>query len=217
MTIEDNRFELDKLYFLAQIANNLMMNDSNSNEPPVLRDYNPYGVSSAMESMQIKTIPAAYWIILSVLMLLSIGVAVLFLPLGCLGIGAVFFGFLRSLGYTRCIRNGLMYARAEELQTDYMPFLLANLAIGLLATIASGIAFVATCFPLGIGVFTLGASFGAESMSVLAIGLILVCGILGIVAGWLIVRLTLPKIQTPPNLPPVIEHLSPLEKPNERP
>ncbi len=189
-----------------------MSDEVNPNEPPVMPDVNPYGVSSAMESFEIQTIPRSYWGILAVLMLAAVGVTFLVPTLGCLGIAVVFFGFLRSVAYARCIRLGLMYQRSEELQRDYVPFLLTNLAIGFLATITGGIAFVSSCIPLGFGVFTVGTSFGTESMSILVIGLILVCTFLGIVSGWFIIRITLPKIETgttysqTPNQPPFLEN-----------
>lgn len=128
------------------------------------------------------------WFFLGIVLLFAIW------PLGLWWLSAVILGTTRTVLYARRVSAAHRVDLAGRLACEQIAHLLTSLAIGIGTSLASLIAFVATCFPAGL--FTLSIRPGggnSETLGIIfAFGTGFVCAI-G-VAG-LILRMSIPEVQ----------------------
>jgi predicted phage tail protein len=96
----------------------------------------------------------------------------------------VIFAVARSLMQLRSIQRRRMESVANTIAISMAPFMMSSLGIGFLTTIASGIAFIAVCFPTGLALFSLAPAFNS-SPELGSMGIIVVIGFSFSVAIWI--------------------------------
>jgi hypothetical protein len=138
-------------------------------------------------------------------MLFVFATAVCFIvpPFGLIGIATMLFVVVRSWMWAHRLRMEQLSGKSLPAPINSFVFLFGSIGIGITATLASAVAFVCTCVPIGfIGVAafnfpmyrTSPTLFGIDLPTILFIGLCTVCASFALWMGCILIRATLPVI-----------------------
>ena len=152
---------------------------------------------------QNRIFSTSYWVAVGVLWLVAIAVTFLAPPFGIIGIATMCFVVIRSWMWAHRLRMWQLSGRVLPAPVDPKEFLLGSIGVGIAATLASAVAFVCTCVPIGfVGAMTLNfplhgrptTLFGIDVPTILFIGLSTACALFALWMAYLLMRATLPAI-----------------------
>jgi hypothetical protein len=136
-------------------------------------DENPYAPPPIIDAPEEYIRPFQWWYWALLFGMLAVCLVVIFIlpPAGVVGVVAVAFALIRSQLQVVRINREKLTAVSQAIAAEPIVYLFSSIALGILASIASSIAFVAICIPTGFLGMTLvqsSPSMQLESIVILA-------------------------------------------------